>query len=91
MLDYSHNLKQSARELRKSMTDAERVLWLRLRGKQLHGVQFYRQKPIGPYIVDFYAHAARLVIEVEAGSIMNPNMPGKMRSGINAWLIWDCW
>ena len=42
------------------MTDSERVLWFRLRGKQLLDVQFYRQKPIGEYIVDFYALKAKL-------------------------------
>jgi very-short-patch-repair endonuclease len=39
--------------LRKDLTDSERVLWSRLRNKQLLGVQFYRQKPIGDHIVDF--------------------------------------
>lgn len=72
MLEYSHNLKPPSRELRKNMTDAEQLLWSRLRGKQLHGVQFYRQKPIGPYIVDFYAHAALLVIEVDGGQHYEP-------------------
>ena len=47
------------------MTDAEQRLWGRLRRKQLHGVQFYRQKPLGEYIVDFHAPAVRLVIEVD--------------------------
>ncbi len=47
------------------MTDSERALWSRLRGKQLAGVQFYRQKPIGSYIVDFYAPKANLVVEVD--------------------------
>jgi len=47
------------------MTESERLLWSRLRRKQLHGTQFYRQKPIGSYIVDFYAPAARLVVEVD--------------------------
>ena len=47
------------------MTKCERMLWSRLRRKQLHGVQFYRQKPIGSYIVDFYAPAAGLVVEVD--------------------------
>jgi len=47
------------------MTDSERKLWSYLRGKQLFGVQFYRQKPIGEYIVDFYAPKAKLVIEVD--------------------------
>ncbi len=47
------------------MTDSERVLWSQLRGKQVLGVQFYRQKPLGGYIVDFYAPQVRLVIEVD--------------------------
>ena len=47
------------------MTDSERALWSRLRRKQLTGVQFYRQKPIGNYIVDFYAPRAKLVVEVD--------------------------
>jgi very-short-patch-repair endonuclease len=54
MLRYKPYLKGKARELRKNMTDSERVLGFCLRGKQLLGVQFYRQKPIGEYIVDFY-------------------------------------
>ena len=65
MLRYNPNLKRTTRRLRKNMTDSERVLWSRLRGKQLLGVQFYRQKPIGDYIVDFYASRAKLVIEID--------------------------
>lgn len=65
MLKYDKRLKQSARKLRADMTDAERLLWSRLRGKQLLGVQFYRQKPVGPYIVDFHAPVAKLVVEVD--------------------------
>jgi len=60
-------LKHKARELRKDMTDAERLLWSKLRLKQMKGLQFYRQKVIGNYIVDFYCHAGRLVIEVDGG------------------------
>ena len=47
------------------MTESERELWFRLRGKQLLGVQFYRQKPIGDFIVDFFAPKAKLVVEVD--------------------------
>ena len=65
VLRYKPYLKDKARELRKNMTDSKRVLWSRLRGKQLLGVQFYRQKPIGEYIVDFYALKAKLVVEVD--------------------------
>jgi very-short-patch-repair endonuclease len=65
MLKYNPQLKTRARTLRTNLTDAEQRLWRRLRGKQLLGVQFYRQRPIGNYIVDFYAPAVRLVIEVD--------------------------
>jgi len=65
MLKYNDNLKSKARQLRKNLTDSERALWTRLRGKQIAGVQFYRQKPIGDYIVDFYAPKAKIVIEID--------------------------
>lgn len=67
MLPYGRHLKGHARALRKEMTDAERVLWSRLRRKQILGIQFYRQKPIEQYIVDFHAPAVKLVIEVDGG------------------------
>ena len=54
-----------SRFLRTNLTDAELRLWYRLRRQQILGIQFYRQKPIGNYIVDFYAPAAKLVIEVD--------------------------
>ena len=65
MLPYNKHLKSMARELRTRLTHSESTLWSRLRGKQLLDVQFYRQKPIGEYIVDFYAPRANLVIEVD--------------------------
>ena len=65
MLGYDASLKNRARQLRKNLTDSERALWSRLRRQQLNGIQFYRQKPIGSYIVDFFAPSARLVIEVD--------------------------
>jgi very-short-patch-repair endonuclease len=65
MRDYRKNLKMPSRELRGNMTDAEQILWQHLRRKQIHGVQFYRQKPLGPYILDFFAPGAGLVVEVD--------------------------
>ena len=65
MLKYNPKLKANARQLRQNLTDSELSLWRRLRGKQLAGVQFYRQKPIGDYIVDFYAPRVKLVIEID--------------------------
>ena len=67
MKPYNKNLKQPSRELRKNMTDAELLLWSWLRKKQVKGVQFYRQKPLGNYIVDFYCPAANLIVEVDGG------------------------
>ena len=67
MLSYNKSLKQLSRNLRRNMTDAERLLWSKLRGKQLKGLQFYRQKIIGNYIADFYCPKSKLVIEVDGG------------------------
>ena len=49
------------------MTDAEKLIWSRIRRKQLKGYQFYRQKNIGNYIVDFYCPAAKLIVEIDGG------------------------
>ena len=49
------------------MTEAETFLWQRIRRKQLKGRQFYRQKNIGDYIVDFYCPSAKLIVELDGG------------------------
>ena len=49
------------------MTDAEIFLWSKIRMKQLNNCQFYRQKIIGDYIVDFFCPKFKLVIEVDGG------------------------
>ena len=67
MLPYSPKLKRNARRLRSNLTDAERMLWSRLRAKQILGVPFYRQKPIGTFIVDFYCPVAKLAVEIDGG------------------------
>ena len=67
MLPYDRRLKPASRRLRNRMTDAEQRLWFRVRRKQIEGVQFYRQKPLLGYVVDFYAPAARLVVELDGG------------------------
>ncbi len=65
MEHYSAKLKQHSRTLRANMTDAEQLLWHRIRRKQIQGVLFYRQKPLRVFIVDFYCPAAKLVIELD--------------------------
>ena len=56
-----------ARSLRRRQTDAEAALWVRLRDRQLCGVKFRRQQPLGPYIVDFVTLERKLVIEIDGG------------------------
>ena len=65
MLRYNPNLKALARNLRVNLTDSEQRLWSQLHRKQILGVPFYRQKPLGNYIADFYAPKAKLVIEID--------------------------
>ncbi|MCU7959517.1 MAG: DUF559 domain-containing protein [gamma proteobacterium symbiont of Bathyaustriella thionipta] len=67
MKPYNKTLKSNSQKLRNNMTEAEKCLWSRLRSKQVHNAQFYRQKPILDYIVDFYCPKARLVIELDGG------------------------
>ena len=59
--------REFARELRKNMTNAERLLWQRLRNRQLAEVKFRRQAPIGRYIVDFASFEKKLIIELDGG------------------------
>ncbi len=56
-----------ARRLRRDQTDAERAVWRLLSNRQVGGLKFRRQHPIGPYIVDFYCDALGLVVEVDGG------------------------
>jgi 2-methylaconitate isomerase len=63
-------MKQSivkARKLRKNSTNAERFLWQHLRLRQINGDRFRRQRPVGPYILDFVCLEKRLAIEVDGG------------------------
>lgn len=56
-----------ARFLRRSQTDAEKLLWSKLRSRQMCGVKFRRQQPIGSYIVDFVCYEAFLIVELDGG------------------------
>jgi len=73
------------------MTDNEQALWARLRGKQLKDIQFYRQRPIGHAIIDFYAPKAKLVVEVDGSQHFTPDnmrLLKKAASGVLA--IFPC-
>ena len=56
-----------ARHLRRQQTDAELLLWHRLRDRRLDGYKFCRQKPTGPYFLDFYCAEAKLAVELDGG------------------------
>ncbi|WP_297733538.1 DUF559 domain-containing protein [uncultured Maricaulis sp.] len=56
-----------ARSMRKAQTPAEARLWSRLRNRNLLGVKFRRQVPIGPYIADFASREARVIVEADGG------------------------
>src|SRR5579859_3352090 len=58
---------RQARRLRHNMTDAERKLWAALRDRQLNGIKFRRQHPLGPYVLDFFSEEHKLVVEVDGG------------------------
>ena len=61
-----------AKELRKNMTPAEKVLWQRLRNHQIDGFYFRRQHPIKYFIADFYCAKADLIVEVDGGIHNSP-------------------
>ncbi len=59
------DMKERARSMRKHPTQAEAILWKRLRKQQVKGFRFRRQHPIVRFIVDFYCAEAKLVVEVD--------------------------
>ena len=59
--------RQRAKELRQNMTPEEAILWHELRTNKLAGWHFRRQQLIDGFIVDFYCHAASLIVEVDGG------------------------
>ena len=68
IIPYNPKLKARARELRNRMTKGEIILWQRLKGRQMMGYDFDRQKPVDQFIIDFYCKVLMLAIEID-GSI----------------------
>lgn len=59
--------RDTVRELRQNMTDAEKKLWYFLRGKRLNGYKFRRQHLIHPFVVDFICLSKKLIVEIDGG------------------------
>ena len=68
IIPYNPKLTQLARKLRNDSTETEIYLWLKLKGKQMYGYDFHRQKPIDNYILDFFCYDLMLGIEVDGYS-----------------------
>ena len=65
-------VRQFARQMRGALTDAETIMWSRLKGRGLGGWRFRRQHPIGPFIADFACASAKLVVEVDGATHSSP-------------------
>ena len=73
---------EKARELRGQMTEAETLLWLQLKGRRFQGFKFRRQRPLGPYILDFVCLEAGLVIEIDGGQHNEQQAYDQQRSAL---------
>ncbi len=60
-------MREVARALRRRSTNAEGLLWSRLRGRRFAGIKFKREEPSANYVVDFVALDLKLVVEVDGG------------------------
>jgi len=75
---------ERAKKLRREMTPPERILWSFLRSSPA-GIRFRRQHPLGPYIADFYCHAAALVIEIDGPEHRRERLVHDARR--DAWMV----
>jgi very-short-patch-repair endonuclease len=66
-------IQARARQLRRELTPAERKLWARLRYRQLEGLHFRKQHPVGRFIVDFFCAKAKLIIEIDGDTHAEPD------------------
>ena len=94
-IEYNPRLKQIARKLRNEMTLSEILLWKQIKGKQLLGYDFHRQKPINEYVVDFYCPRLKLVLEIDGDSHEGKEEADKIRQekleslGLTVMRFWD--
>ena len=84
-----------AKHLRRQGTEGEKLLWNHMRTKQVHGLKFRRQEPIGKYIVDFVCYKRNLVIELDGGQHAEQKQRDNERDnwlasqGFNVLRFWD--
>ena len=96
IIPYNPKLKKRASQLRKNMTVAEVILWKRLKGKQILGFDFDRQRPIDEFIIDFYCRDLQLAIEVDGRTHDFKEKKDAQRQkrleslGVRFLRFWDC-
>ena len=74
-----------ARRLRRELSPPEARLWIALRGRNLEGLKFRRQHPIGPYVLDFYCDSAKLAVEIDGYAHATADRPSRDERR-DAWL-----
>jgi very-short-patch-repair endonuclease len=67
-MDAPGETRDFARSLRRKLSLPEGLLWRAIKGRKLAGLHFRKQHPIGPYVLDFYCHEAKLAVEVDGQS-----------------------
>ena len=89
----STNETNRARSLRRSETDAEKILWEELRGRRLNGHKFVRQHPIGQFFVDFACREKMLVVELDGGQHLDSAYDVKRDEFLNSqgWNVLRFW
>jgi very-short-patch-repair endonuclease len=85
-MDAPRTTKDFAKGLRRRMSLPEVLLWKAIKGRKLNGLQFRKQHPIGPYVLDFYCDAWKLAIEVDGGSHSFGDRPVRDERR-DAWLL----
>jgi very-short-patch-repair endonuclease len=85
--------RDTARQLRRRSTDAERAMWFLLRDRRLGGVKFRRQLAVGPYIVDFASIQHWLVVELDGGQHADSISDAKRKAFLteNGWRVLRFW
>ncbi len=80
--------KTFSRQLRREMTDAEQFLWRHLRMRQIRGIKFRRQHPVGKYILDFACLEKRIAVELDGSQHIENTEKDDVRT---EWLAAQGW
>ncbi len=86
--------RDRARQLRRQLTPAEKILWKHLRGRRFAGFKFRRQHPIGPFFADMACHECRLIVELDGETHLGREDRDADRTDflkVRGWLVLRFW